>query len=140
MMWLPNIQYPPDTVSHCQPYSSILMLTFIAKPWKAPQRAIQRYVRQYASSKGLNLNDDEHGNVTSYSTASNVSIRTRVRKNGLSHYGNWWKFPTLVGSFVRTGGQKSSTLLWSPHILNPILPGFRQFPACRTGRTHTQRR
>lgn len=32
------------------------------------QRLIQRHVRQYASSVGLNSNDDEFANVTSYST------------------------------------------------------------------------
>lgn len=31
-------------------------------------RFVQRYVRQYASSIGLNSNDEEHANVTSYST------------------------------------------------------------------------
>lgn len=31
-------------------------------------RFVQRHVRQYASSVGLNSNDEEHGNVTSYST------------------------------------------------------------------------
>lgn len=33
-----------------------------------PNRYLQRHVRQYASSKGLNSNDDEYANVTSYST------------------------------------------------------------------------
>lgn len=31
-------------------------------------RFVQRHVRQYASSVGLNSNDEEHVNVTSYST------------------------------------------------------------------------
>lgn len=33
-----------------------------------PNRFLQRHVRQFASSKGLNSNDEEHANVTSYST------------------------------------------------------------------------
>ena len=33
-----------------------------------PNRFVQRHVRQYASSVGLNSNDEEHDNVTSYST------------------------------------------------------------------------
>lgn len=33
-----------------------------------PNRLLQKHVRQYASSKGLNSNDEEHENVTSYST------------------------------------------------------------------------
>lgn len=34
----------------------------------APQNLVQRNVREYASAHGINANDDEHGNVTSYST------------------------------------------------------------------------
>lgn len=33
-----------------------------------PNRLLQKHVRQYASSKGLNSNDEENANVTSYST------------------------------------------------------------------------
>lgn len=33
-----------------------------------PRLTIQRHVRQYASAHGINANDDEHTNVTSYST------------------------------------------------------------------------
>jgi cation diffusion facilitator CzcD-associated flavoprotein CzcO len=33
-----------------------------------PNRFVQRHIRQYASSVGLNSDDEEHGNVTSYST------------------------------------------------------------------------
>lgn len=33
-----------------------------------PRNAVQRHVRQYASSFGINANDEEHANVTSYFT------------------------------------------------------------------------
>ena len=33
-----------------------------------PNRLVQRHIHQYASSVGLNSNDEENGNVTSYST------------------------------------------------------------------------
>ena len=39
-----------------------------AQPWAIPNRLILRNIRQYASSVGLNSNDEEHTNVTSYST------------------------------------------------------------------------
>jgi hypothetical protein len=39
-----------------------------AQPWAIPNGLILRNVRQYASSVGLNSNDEEHANVTSYST------------------------------------------------------------------------
>lgn len=36
--------------------------------WALPQSAIRRHVRSYASAKGLNSNDEESVNITSYST------------------------------------------------------------------------
>ncbi|KAF8309306.1 FAD/NAD(P)-binding domain-containing protein [Clavulina sp. PMI_390] len=49
-MFLPDTAYPKNT------------------PWKHNQMDITRHVRQYASSVGLNSNDDEHANVTAYWT------------------------------------------------------------------------
>ncbi|KAF8309287.1 FAD/NAD(P)-binding domain-containing protein [Clavulina sp. PMI_390] len=49
-MSLPDISYPKNT------------------PWKLHQMDLNRHVRQYASSVGLNANDEEHANVTSYWT------------------------------------------------------------------------
>ncbi|KAF8323173.1 FAD/NAD(P)-binding domain-containing protein [Clavulina sp. PMI_390] len=49
-MSFPGITYAPDT------------------PWRMQNRIIQRYVRQYASHVGLNANDEESVNITSYST------------------------------------------------------------------------
>lgn len=50
MMDFPGITHSPDT------------------PWLMPNRVVQRHVRQYASFRGLNSNDDEAANITSYST------------------------------------------------------------------------
>ncbi|KAF8323174.1 FAD/NAD(P)-binding domain-containing protein [Clavulina sp. PMI_390] len=50
MMRFPGVEYAPDT------------------PWRMQNRIIQRYVRQYASHIGLNTNDEESANITSYST------------------------------------------------------------------------
>ncbi|KAF8309280.1 FAD/NAD(P)-binding domain-containing protein [Clavulina sp. PMI_390] len=49
-MSIPDINYPPNT------------------PWRLNRLEICRYVKQYASSVGLNSNDDEHANVTAYWT------------------------------------------------------------------------
>ncbi|KAF8309284.1 FAD/NAD(P)-binding domain-containing protein [Clavulina sp. PMI_390] len=49
-MSLPDIGHPKNT------------------PWKLHQMDLNRHVRQYASSLGLNANDEEHANVTSYWT------------------------------------------------------------------------
>ncbi|KAF8309279.1 FAD/NAD(P)-binding domain-containing protein [Clavulina sp. PMI_390] len=50
MMSLPDISWSPNT------------------PWRPNRVEVSRYVRQYASSVGLNSNDDEHANVTAYKT------------------------------------------------------------------------
>ncbi|KAF8309307.1 FAD/NAD(P)-binding domain-containing protein [Clavulina sp. PMI_390] len=49
-MTLPDTNYPKNT------------------PWKHTQMDVSRHVRQYASSVGLNANDEEHANVTAYWT------------------------------------------------------------------------
>lgn len=36
--------------------------------WRIPQNAVQRHLRRYASSIGLNTDDKEYANVTSYFT------------------------------------------------------------------------
>ncbi|KAF8311493.1 FAD/NAD(P)-binding domain-containing protein [Clavulina sp. PMI_390] len=49
-MALPNIEHPQNT------------------PWKLHHMDVTRHIRQYASSVGLNSNDEEHANVTEYGT------------------------------------------------------------------------
>ncbi|KAF8311500.1 FAD/NAD(P)-binding domain-containing protein [Clavulina sp. PMI_390] len=50
VMSLPDVGYPKNT------------------PWKLRQMDVNRHVRQYASSVGLNANDDDHTNATAYWT------------------------------------------------------------------------
>ncbi|KAF9511430.1 hypothetical protein BS47DRAFT_1383429 [Hydnum rufescens UP504] len=62
---LPDVKYPPDT------------------EWVLSHRDVLRHVRQFASYKGLNSNDEESGNVTSYST--------RVERLRKSPDGKTWR-------------------------------------------------
>ena len=41
---------------------------YLCQEWLVPQQTVQRHVRQYASLHGINSNDEELGNATSYST------------------------------------------------------------------------
>ncbi|KAF8309304.1 FAD/NAD(P)-binding domain-containing protein [Clavulina sp. PMI_390] len=50
LMTIPDVPYPRNM------------------PWKLNQMDVNRYIRQYASSVGLNSNDEEHANVTAYWT------------------------------------------------------------------------
>ncbi|KAF8311495.1 FAD/NAD(P)-binding domain-containing protein [Clavulina sp. PMI_390] len=50
LLSLPDVGYPKNT------------------PWKLHQIDMNRHVRQYASSVGLNVNDEEHANITAYWT------------------------------------------------------------------------
>ncbi|KAF9502620.1 hypothetical protein BS47DRAFT_1177804, partial [Hydnum rufescens UP504] len=62
---LPDVKYPPDA------------------EWALSHQHILRHVRQFASYKGLNSNDEESGNVTSYST--------RVERLRKSPDGKTWR-------------------------------------------------
>ena len=88
---------------------------------------MQRYVRQFASSKGLNVNDEEHENVTSYSTrvervhkhvGSNKWTLTLRRLVEIPYFSgklraDWWteKFDAVV---VATNSESDSP--WVPPI------------------------
>lgn len=96
---------------------------------------MQRYVRQYASSLGLNSNDEEHTNVTSYSTRVE-----RVHKNQRTHKwiltlrkmevvpysggklrADWWQeeFDAVV---VGTNSESDS-----PWVPSPNIPGLAEW-------------
>ncbi|KAF8309305.1 FAD/NAD(P)-binding domain-containing protein [Clavulina sp. PMI_390] len=105
---LPDITYPKNT------------------PWKVHQLDVTRHVRQYASSVGLNSNDDEHANVTEYSTRVErveklpgserrwtVTLRrmTPLRNGKLEV--QWWQeqFDAVV-----TGNAAQNDAAWIPSI------------------------
>ncbi|KAF8311498.1 FAD/NAD(P)-binding domain-containing protein [Clavulina sp. PMI_390] len=102
------------------------------KPWKLPQMDINRHVRQYASSVGLNSNDEEHANVTSYWTRVErveklpgtekrwtVTLRklTPLRDGKLEV--NWWQeqFDAIV-----VGKSSENDAAWVPPI-----PGLNEW-------------
>lgn len=92
-----------------------------------PQPHIQRHVRQYASSVGLNSNDDEHSNVTSYSTRVEkilkapgstqwtVTLQKMTPVPGGKLRADWWeeKFDAVV---VGTFSEADSP--WVPDVPN----------------------
>ncbi|KAF8309282.1 FAD/NAD(P)-binding domain-containing protein [Clavulina sp. PMI_390] len=114
MMSLPNIGYPKNT------------------PWKLHQMDVNRHLRQYASSVGLNANDEEHANVTAYSTRVErveklpgtekrwtVTLRklTPLRDGKLEV--NWWQeqFDAIV-----VGKASENDASWVP-----LVPGLNEW-------------
>ncbi|KAF8308299.1 FAD/NAD(P)-binding domain-containing protein [Clavulina sp. PMI_390] len=62
--WVPSsIWFNMTTIDA---YASAILQ--ILQPWRPARAQVTRHVRQYASSVGLNSNDEEHANVTSYWT------------------------------------------------------------------------
>lgn len=92
-----------------------------------PQRYIQRHVRQYASSVGLNSNDEEHSNITSYSTRVEkvvkepgstqwtVTLRRMTPVLGGKVKADWWEEmfdAVVVGMFPEADSP------WVPDVPN----------------------
>lgn len=96
---------------------------------------MKRYVRQYASSVGLNSNDQEHANVTSYSTRverihkvqhTNKWILTLRKLEPIPYSGGklraeWWEeeFDAVV---VGTNSESDS-----PWVPSPNIPGLAEW-------------
>jgi len=142
-MSLPNIKYPPDAVSQFTRLRSSKFSYFflgLSQPWRMPHRLVQRHMRQYASSVGLNSNDEEHGNVTSYSTRVERIEKLPGRKrwtltlrkmdivpcNHSKIRADWWteEFDAVVVAAVAESD--------SPWV--PPIPGLREWAEAYPGR------
>lgn len=94
-----------------------------------PNRIVQRYVRQYASYLGLNSNDEESANITSYSTRVErvqklpgakhwtITLRkmTEIPESGGKLRVNWW---TEDFDAVIVGTDSEADSPWVPPIPN----------------------
>ncbi|KAF8309283.1 FAD/NAD(P)-binding domain-containing protein [Clavulina sp. PMI_390] len=128
LMSLPNIGYPKNTVKlfvsfpDDQHQSHAVFL----QPWKLHQMDVNRQVRQYASSVGLNANDEEHTNVTAYSTRVErveklpgtekrwtVTLRKLIPLRDGKLEVNWWQeqFDAIV-----LGKYSENDAAWVPPI------------------------
>lgn len=85
LVQLPGVNYPEDLVSTAQltlvKNHPSTMTVQIEQNWRVHNSLIGRNIRQYASSVGLNTIDNEHANVTSYSTRVERVIKNPLTQN-----------------------------------------------------------